>query len=351
MVKAPARRTRRVLKSGPAGAALQSSVVAPAEDPRQPSLFSDPMPDRVEPCLALLSSKVPTGDDWVFEVKWDGYRLAVHIEPGGKVRIITRGGHDWTARFPSIARDALALGLDSAILDGEAVVLSGNGASDFGALQQALGGRGGKRQAAEAMLYAFDLLYLNGHDLRRMGLMDRRALLDDVLDEADGAIRLSREIAFEGADFLREACEMRLEGIIAKRRDAPYRSGRGGDWLKIKCIASETFLIIGYEPSTGALGGIGRLLLAGQGNYGFVFAGSVGTGFTNASATELRRKLDRLRIDKPAVKISRKGVVWVRPKLAAEIAFRGWTHDQKLRHASYKGVREVADEVKIHRME
>ncbi len=179
-----------------------------------------------------------------------------------------------------------------------------------------------------------------------MELADRRALLD----EADGAIRLSQEVAAEGAAFLHQACEMGLEGIIAKRRDAPYRSGRGGDWLKIKCIASETFLIIGYEPSTAALGGIGRLLLAGQGNYGFVYAGSVGTGFTHASATELRRKLDCLRVEKPAVKISHKGVVWVRPNLAAEIAFRGWTHDQTLRHASYKGLRETADLGAIYRI-
>jgi bifunctional non-homologous end joining protein LigD len=135
------------------------------------------MPDRVEPCLALLSAKAPSGTDWAFEVKWDGYRVTVHLDPGRSVRILTRGGHDWTSRFPIIAHDVRYVGLDTAIIDGEAVVLDDRGASNFGALQKALGGRGGKRSAAGAILYAFDLLYLNGHDLRALPLFGRRALL------------------------------------------------------------------------------------------------------------------------------------------------------------------------------
>lgn len=308
------------------------------------------MPERIEPCLALLQSKAPDGPDWAFEVKWDGYRLAVHRDADG-LRIITRGGHDWTHRFPSIAAEAAKLDADSFILDGEAVVLDEAGRSDFGLLQQALGGRGGKRAAELAMLYAFDLLYLDGHDLTRMALVERRQMLEDLVDHESGDIRLSEEVEADGAEFLASACRFGLEGIIAKRRDAPYRSGRGGDWLKIKCIQSDTFLIIGYEPSSAALGGIGRLLLAAHGNYGLAYVGSVGTGFTHASATALRKQLDRIKAASPPARgVSKKGVVWVKPKLAAEIAYRGWTHDEKLRHASYKGLRDVADEAKVYRL-
>jgi bifunctional non-homologous end joining protein LigD len=149
---------------------------APAKrDPGQPRLPFDPMPDRIEPCLALLAAKPPKGDDWAFEIQWDGYRLAIHVEPT-KVRILTRGGHDWTTRFSGIAEAARDLGAATMILDGEAVVLDDQGRSDFGTLQSALGGRGGKRNAAGAIFYAFDLLYLDGYDITRMEQAERRML-------------------------------------------------------------------------------------------------------------------------------------------------------------------------------
>ncbi len=145
---------------------LQSRPLKP-RDPAQPQLSLDPMPERVEPCLALLKTRPPAGPDWLFEVKWDGYRLAIHIEPKG-IRILTRGGHDWTHRFPAIAEAAKNLGVATAIVDGEAVVVDDDGLPDFGLLQQPLGGRGGKRISEEASFYAFDLLYFDGHDLRSM---------------------------------------------------------------------------------------------------------------------------------------------------------------------------------------
>ncbi|MGO4677826.1 ATP-dependent DNA ligase [Bosea sp. 2YAB26] len=225
------------------------------------------MPDRIKPCLALLASKPPAGD-----------------------------GHDWTNRFPTIPGDVLDLGPDSAILDGEAVVLDERGASDFGALQQALGGRGGKRSAAGALLYAFDLLYLNGRDLRPLACEERREMLPGII-KPHTSILFSADVDAEGDAFLALACKMGLEGIIAKRRDAPYRSGRGGEWLKIKCIQSEGFFIIGYEPSWAALGGIGRLLLAAWKNNRLTYVGGVGTGFTDRSATALRKQLDALLIE------------------------------------------------------
>lgn len=338
-----------MLRAAPAGEVLRSAPVRPRRGAVVPDLFADPMPARIEPCLALLKPKPPEGPNWLFEVKWDGYRLAIHRDAGG-VRVITRGGFDWTPRFPAIAAAAAELDAGSFILDGEAVVLDASGRADFGLLQQALGGRGGRLHAERAILFAFDLLDLDGHDLTRMALDERRQMLEGLLAGETGAIRLSEEVEAGGTELLAHACKIGLEGIIAKRRDAPYRSGRGGDWLKIKCIQADTFLIIGYEPSRVALGGIGRLLLAAKGNYGLTYAGSVGTGFTVDSATALRRQLDRIRVPSPAVRMARKGVVWVRPKLVAEIAYRGWTHDDKLRHASFKGLRERADEATICRL-
>ncbi|QEL26081.1 ATP-dependent DNA ligase [Bosea sp. F3-2] len=339
---------RRVLRAGLGGHTLQGPLTRRRKLER---LFTDPMPQRVEPCLALLTSKSPTGRDWSYEIKWDGYRLALHIEPGERVRIITRGGHDWTSRFPIIAHDALELGVNSAILDGEAVIVDERGASDFGALQKALGGLGGKRTTSQAILYAFDLLYLNGHDIRALACEERRGILEDILGGSPhNSIHLSEDINADGPAFLRLACEMGLEGIIAKRRSAPYRSGRGGEWLKIKCVQSESFVIIGYEPSVAAPGGVGRILVAAREDGQLVYVGSVSTGFTDASATALREQMDQLIIEKPAVNMTgrSKAYRWIKPELVAEIEFRAWTDDGELRHGSFKGLRESADEASVY---
>ncbi len=183
-------------------------------------------------------------------------------------------------------------------------------------------------------MFAFDTLYLNGQDLRSMSLTERRNLLAPVIQGAAPGIMLSEEVDADGDAFLTLACKLGLEGIIAKRRDAPYRSGRGGEWRKIKCVQSEGFFIIGYEPSPSALGGIGRLMLAAWKRNRMTYVGGVGTGFTDRTATALRKQLDALLIDKPALKLTRKRTRWVSPSLVAEIEFRGWTNDQKLRHAS-----------------
>jgi bifunctional non-homologous end joining protein LigD len=320
-------------------------------DPAQPELPFDPIPFRIEPCLALLTAKPPEGPEWAYEIKWDGYRLAVHLEPGGKVRVLTRGGHDWTARFPDIAADMRALGPATMILDGEAVVLDDQGRSDFNALQKSLGGRGGKLASDRAVLYAFDVLYLDGHDLTSMELEDRRLLLDPLLEARDGAIRLSEMIQGDGAALFQKACEHVLEGIIAKRLDAPYKPGRGGEWRKIKCVQSDTFVIVGYEPSTAVPGAIASLLLAARTGGGLSYVGSVGTGFKQREARELKERLDTMRRTKAAVPLKGKSLVFVEPVLAAEIEYRAWTDDSKLRHASFKGLREPEDNADIHSLE
>ncbi|MGH6858736.1 MAG: non-homologous end-joining DNA ligase [Phyllobacterium sp.] len=318
-------------------------------DLMQPQLGLDPMPARIEPCLALLKTSIPAGADWLFEVKWDGYRLAIHIESGG-VRIITRGGRDWTHRFPAIAEAARNLGVGTAILDGEAVVLDERELPDFGLLQQSLGGRDGKRTSQEAVLYAFDLLYFDGQDLRDMDLVGRRHLLQDLVGGAGGAIRFSEAIEGEGATLLIDACRHGLEGIIAKRKDSSYGSGRSGDWLKIKCIQSESFFIVGWEPSMAAVGGIGRLLLAAYKGDDLVFVGSVGTGFSSRTATTLRKQLEKLKTIRPQVPMTEKDVQFVLPTLIAEIEFRAWTQDSKLKHPSYKGLRDVQDNAAVYKL-
>ncbi|KEC71272.1 ATP-dependent DNA ligase [Rhizobium leguminosarum bv. phaseoli CCGM1] len=321
-------------------------------DPAQHQLTLDPMPARIDPCLALLKPRPPKGRQWAFEVKWDGYRLAVHIEPKG-IRILTSGGHDWTDRFPAIAAAAKRLPVSTAILDGEAVVFDELGRSDFGKLQQSLGGRGGKRTSWEAILMAFDLLYLDGHDLTGTELTARRHLLEGIVPAGgEEAIRLSEEIEADGDKLFRIACEHGLEGIIAKDRNSTYRGGRGGEWQKIKCIRSDGFAIVGYQRSNAAFGNIRALLLAARKGGELVYVGSVGTGFKADEALKLRATMDKIMATKPPVKYSggRKNLIWIKPKLVAEIEYRAWTHDGKLRHASYKGLREEQDNAAIYQV-
>lgn len=304
-----------------------------------PAAPADPMPRRVEPCVATLVDKPPKGPEWAFEVKWDGYRLAVHVEPG-EVRAITRGGYDWTKKFDPIVAEARELGHSSLILDGEAVVLDDQGRSDFGLLQRAVGKKPSLHEPSEIIFYAFDLLYLDGHDLRSLPLAERRRRLEPIVAGRTGAIRFSEEVHADGTEFFRAACELGLEGIIAKRRDKPYHSGRRPEWLKIKCARRDTFVIVGYEPST-MPGGIGRLLLAAKKGDGLVYVGGCGTGWNHQESIALRELLNAIPANSPAVALKRKGAVFARPLLVAEVEYRAWTQDGKLRHPSFKGVREM----------
>ncbi|XEN29804.1 bifunctional non-homologous end joining protein LigD [Ensifer sp. WSM1721] len=305
----------------------------------------DPMPARVDPCLAMLVDKPPKGPDWAFEVKWDGYRLAVHIEPG-RVRIITRGGYDWTDRFPTIADDARRLAVKTAILDGEAVVLDDKGRSDFGMLQRALGRLPSAVEAGAIVLYAFDLLYLDGRDLRRLPQRERRRLLEPIVAGREGAVRLSEEVQADGEEFLRVACAHGLEGIIAKHREKPYRSGRNDSWRKITCTRRDSFVIVGFEPST-VPGAIGRLLLAARKGGELVYVGGCGTGWSRQESVKLRELLEEIVTKSPAVSLRRKNAVFTGPVLVAEVEYRAWTDDGKLRHPSFKGIRERADDASV----
>ncbi|MEY9631275.1 bifunctional non-homologous end joining protein LigD [Sinorhizobium fredii] len=304
------------------------------------------MPARIDPCVAMLVDKPPKGRDWAFEVKWDGYRLAVHVEPG-RVRIITRGGYDWTDRFAPIAAEARLLGHATMILDGEAVVLDDKGRSDFGMLQRALGRKPSLHDPHEILFFAFDLLYLDGRDLRRLPLSERRLLLESIVVVGRASvIRLSEEVEADGEEFFRIACEHGLEGIVAKHREKPYRSGRYGDWQKIKCVLRDSFVIVGYEPST-MPGAIGRLLLAAKKGASLVYVGGCGTGWSHQESLKLRELLDTIKTDKPAVSLRRKGAIFTKPLLVAETEYRAWTDEGKLRHPSFKGIRERADDAEL----
>jgi bifunctional non-homologous end joining protein LigD len=304
------------------------------------SVETGTLPDFIEPSLATLRASPAAGDDWLHEVKFDGYRMQARIEKG-KVRLLTRTGLDWTKRFgTTLSRAFSELPCDTALIDGEIVVMTEEGISSFSALQAALseGKYGG------FVYFGFDLLHLDGRDLRRKPLLARKELLADLLGDADHAsVRYSEHFREPGATMLDHACRMGLEGVISKRIDAPYRSGRVGDWIKSKCVQAQEFIVTGYVPSKTSRQSIGSLVVGYHDGAGIVPAGRVGTGYTAATAASLKKRLDALKArgSPYSGKAAReRGIVWVRPELVAEVEFRSWTADRLLRQASFKGLRE-----------
>ncbi|OAP39272.1 ATP-dependent DNA ligase [Sinorhizobium saheli] len=262
---------------------------------------------------------------------------------------VVEGSYDWTSKFSSIADDARRLAVKSAILDGEAVVLDEKGRADFGMLQRALGRLPSPYDAGAIIFFAFDLLYLDGCDLRRLPQRERRRLLEPIVAGREGAIRLSEQVEADGEEFLRVACAHGLEGIIAKHRERPYRSGRHDCWRKITCTRRDSFVIVGFEPST-VPGAIGRLLLAARKGGELVYVGCCGTGWSHQESVKLRELLEEIETGAPAVNLKRKGAVFTQPVLVAEVVYRAWTDEGKLRHPSFKGIRERADDTAIYEL-
>lgn len=295
----------------------------------------------IEPALATLERNAPGGKEWLHEVKFDGYRMQAQIA-GTDVRLLTRTGLDWTEKFDGQVVAALAqLKCIDAILDGEVVVLAENGVSSFSALQAALS----EGRTDEMVYYVFDLMRLDGEDLRGEPLVERKQKLREFLSEQpeNGALRFSDHFLEPGKTMLEHACRMGLEGVVSKRADAPYRSGRGQSWIKTKCTERQEFVIGGYLPSEKTGRGLRSLLVGYFEGGALKYAGRVGTGFSGKVADDLKKKLDALKAQKSpfdAAVPNGKGLVWVKPELVGEVEFRSWTGDRIIRHASFQGLRE-----------
>jgi bifunctional non-homologous end joining protein LigD len=306
---------------------------------RRASPFAQPA--FVTPQLATRVSTAPDADSWLHEIKLDGYRLLARIHDG-RVTLFTRTGKDWTARMPSLARALRRVHARSALLDGEVVVLDAKGRSDFQLLQNSL--HDGKQD--RCVYFAFDLLHLDGEDLRNLPLRERKQRLRAVLPGgARGQLRFSEHVIGHGPKFFAEACALHAEGIVSKRAAAPYVSRRDRSWLKIKCVERQEFVIGGFTLPAGARSHLGALLLGTHGPRGeLIYAGRVGTGFTQASLAELHEKLQGLvQAEAPFADPPRGGqtigVRWVRPELVAEIEFAEQTREGLVRHASFRGLR------------
>jgi bifunctional non-homologous end joining protein LigD len=297
-----------------------------------------PLPRFVEPQLATLVSEPPSGDAWFHETKFDGYRILCRIDRG-RATLWSRNAKDWTTRFPQVAEAAASLPVRQAYLDGEVAMLLPNGVTSFQSLQNSAGGAG------QVVYFVFDLLHLDGRDLTGASLEMRKAALERLFGRRrSGALRYSDHVTGQGDAFFRQACRRSLEGIVSKRRDAPYEPGRGRSWLKVKCIQEQEFVIGGFTEPQGSRAGLGALLVGvHEGDGSLAYAGRVGTGFTAASARSLRERLDRLRATRSPFRDRVPGApdaFWVKPVLVGEVAFTEWTADGRLRHPAFKGLRE-----------
>ena len=336
---------RQDKKVAPSTAAKKTaSTPAPIKrlnfDPIVKHLPAESQPIFIKPQLALEAETAPEGPGWLHELKLDGYRIQARKD-GNTVRMLTRSGLDWTYRIPSIAEAIRALPVDKATLDGEVVVVSPNGTTNFADLQAAF-----QDGAKNPLTYfCFDLLHIDGHSTRDRQLVDRKALLADLLDGSDSnLIRLSEHIETSGQQMFQNACELHAEGIISKRTQSTYTSGRDGAWLKLKCLHEQEFVIGGFTlPSNGAHG-VGALLLGYYLDGKLIYAGRTGTGFNQKTHRSVRDKLDTLTTaqspfaDIPTV--ARKGAHWLRPNLVAQVRFATWTADNQLRQAAFLGLRE-----------
>lgn len=295
----------------------------------------------IEPQLATLEKDAPSGDEWLHEVKFDGYRVQAQIA-GSDVRLLTRAGLDWTKKFEGPITAALAgLKCRDAVIDGEIVVLADNGVSSFPLLQAGLSAG----RADRFIYYVFDLMQLDGKDLRREPLVERKQALAELLGEQpkDSALRFSDHFHEPGKVMLQHVCRMGLEGVVSKRADAPYRSGRGLTWIKSKCTLRQEFVIGGYLPSDKTGRGLRSLLVGYYEGGKLNYAGRVGTGFSGKVMAGLKKKLDGLEAKQSPFSTAvpkGKGLTWVKPELVGEVEFRSWTSDRIIRHASFQGLRE-----------
>ncbi len=299
------------------------------------------MPAFIAPQSAILVDEPPPGDDWIHEIKFDGYRMLCHLSQG-RVRFWSRNEKDWTDKFPRVALAITALDATSAIIDGEIIIKDADGRSSFQTLQRAIG----KFKDPRFVFEAFDVLYLDGFDLTRASLRDRKRLLQKLVGNTGmrTAVHYSAHHDGEGELFYSQACKFGFEGIVSKRADSPYASIRNQNWLKVKCTKRQEFVIAGYTRSEKGLPGFGALILAVYEKGDLIYAGRVGTGFTLKERAELGRLLDKISRPTPPFVVTQKGpglatAVWAEPKLVAEVTFTEWTSEGSIRHPSFIGLR------------
>ncbi|CAG0944870.1 partial Multifunctional non-homologous end joining protein LigD, partial [Gammaproteobacteria bacterium] len=337
------------------GAAAAAPLLRPRSAAELPGAVAAPLPDTLSPQLALQAKSVPTRGEWLYELKFDGYRLLARIDRG-QVRLFTRRGNDWTAKMKPLVAAVQQLGLRTAWLDGEIVVLNDDGTPNFNGLQNAFD----SSRTESIQYFVFDLPYLDGHDLRQVPLHARRALLRQLIEgQGDGSIRFSADFAADPASLLESARKLGLEGIVAKRADAPYVSQRSDTWLKLKARERQEFVIGGFTDREGSRREVGSLLLGVYDDSGALrHAGSVGTGWDSDTAVDLRKRLAKLQVPEPPFdpedvkpgRWSRREAGsehWVRPTLVVEASFAEWTPDGRIRQAVYQGLRmdKPAEEV------
>ncbi|MDQ6916990.1 MAG: DNA ligase D [Pseudomonadota bacterium] len=317
------------------------------------------LPATLSPMLATLVDTIPKGDDWLHEVKFDGYRMLCRVDQA-KVKIFSRSGKEWTAALPRLADAVGELGLKSAWLDGEVTVVDERGRTSFQSLQNALSDASGER----LNYFVFDVLYLDGYDLQGVPLLERKRLLRTLIPEKAPSVHFSVDIAGSGEEFFKQACALGLEGAVSKRANSVYRGGvRTRDWVKVKCAQRQEMVIGGFTDPQGSRSGFGALLLGVYEAGGKLrYSGKVGTGFNDRLLATLRSKLDALEQDSPPFAnpprgFEAKDAHWVNPKLVAEVAFTEWTQDGTLRHPAFQGLREdknAADVVRerpVHEVE
>lgn len=307
-----------------------------------PKAKKAPMPARIRPQLAMLAKKAPAGDEWLGEIKFDGYRMICRVE-GRNVTFSSRNDLDWTDRLSHLVKAVRGLGVASAILDGELVALEPDGTTTFQGLQNAMA----EKRLGQLVYYVFDLLYLDGRNLMQVALEDRKRLLAALVGRAEGPLRYSEHTIGGAPELFAQACRMHLEGIVCKRRDRPYRPRRSAEWLKLKCTHREEFVIGGYTAPSGSRIGFGALVIGYYDqHHKLVYAGRVGTGFDDRLLAELAERLKGLeQRESPFVNLkgrtgTARGVHWVKPRLVAQVEFSRWTRDGYLRNPSFQGLRE-----------
>lgn len=317
-----------------------------SDEKKEGSKKKDSWPDFISPQLPKLVSSVPTDERWLHEMKFDGYRMQGHLK-SGIARLYTRTGLDWSNSFPHILENLGKIKVEDAIFDGEIVALDEEGKSHFQKLQNSLT----LKKDEGLRYYIFDILYLNGEDLRARPLIERKEILAKVLLKSPANILYSEHLLQNGEDFYQTSCEHGLEGIVSKVADAPYRSGRNDLWAKTKCTLRQEFVIGGFTEARGARSGFGALLLGVYEGEEFKYVGKVGTGFSDETLRTLKRSLLTMKIEASPFSVnSPKGrsITWIKPKKVAEVSFSNWTDEGVLRTPVFLGLRADKPSKDIH---